>query len=90
VEEEDASEGLRAAGTWQRQEDVLRRMNQQRNDILVSVVCACVGVRVRPCACACMVCACATPSLALSAVCRTEGGRDGGRERERERRVGQW
>ena len=27
--------GMSAAGTWQRQEDVLRRMNQQRNDILV-------------------------------------------------------
>ena len=39
-EEEDggsgqASGGLSVGGTWQRQEDVLRRMHQQRNDILV-------------------------------------------------------
>ena len=42
VEDEEEEEvdgemaaGMSAAGTWQRQEDVLRRMNQQRNDILV-------------------------------------------------------
>jgi hypothetical protein len=51
-EEEDGgnghlSGGLSVGGTWQRQEDVLRRMHQQRNDILVCVCTSrCVSVSV--------------------------------------------